>query len=165
MIFLCQSNSAGIGTLNIILAGIGGAIIASMITILNSRYWTIQKEKNLFKGLISEMKANLEYIKHNYKLAGLILNDNLKPGIFINVRNSICAQVLTSGEVKLNKETRRICEHYLVTLDHLNQMVRIAEFENNNSEVIEKIKRYCRENDEEYGSEFDYVKKHIIELE
>lgn len=166
MIILCQSNSAEtINTLNIILGGIGGAIIASLITIISNNCTRNRKEKNLFKGFVSEMKANNEYLKHNYDLANLILDNKPKPSIFINVRNIICAQILTSGEVKLEKETRKMTEHYLVTLDHLNQMIKIAQIEKTNKEVVKKIKRYCREKDDEYDSEFDYIKKHIKKLE
>ncbi|MBW6534705.1 MAG: hypothetical protein K0B11_06825 [Mariniphaga sp.] len=155
--------------LNIVLSGLGGAILATLIVIINNKCKELRKEKNLFKGLFSEMKVNLEYLKHNYDTACQILNNKKSSGIFIYVRNFICVQILTSGEIKLQNETRKNIEHYLVTLDHLNQMIKKAESEkiiaNESKNTIEKIKRYCRDDENEYKKGCDFVKKGILKIQ
>ncbi|MCK4664820.1 MAG: hypothetical protein KAT68_18255 [Bacteroidales bacterium] len=149
----------------ILLGGLGGALIAPLITILYDRCKHIRKEKNLFKGFISEMGINKEYLKHNHDLAGLIQKEGDKPSIFIPARNEICTILLNSGDLKIDKKIRKQCNHYLVTLDHHNQMIstieRLSETSKEYDTAIERIKRYCRLEQGNYSEKFDYVSKHI----
>ena len=177
MILLCKhfiNNSINNSSLNesllsIILAGLGGALIATLIAIFYDKHKQNRKIRNLFKGFISEIKINEEYLKHNYGLAELIGNNRIKPSIFIPVRNCICEKVLTSGEIKLDNTMRRLCDHYLVTLDHLNQMIKTLEntdfTSNEYTEAIERIKRYCRSKQGAYDEKFDFVLKHANEIQ
>lgn len=152
----------------VLLGGLGGAIIAPFITIFNDRCKQIRKEKNIFKGFISEMEANKEYLKHNYGLADLILKKKSKPSVFIQVRKEICVALLTSGELKIDKSFRKKCNHYLVTLDHHEQMINtiksLSEKSDEYNTALERIKRYCRLEQGDYYEKFDYISKHIDEI-
>jgi hypothetical protein len=151
--------------LTIVLGGIGGVIVAALVTILYDFYKSRKKRSNLYKGFISEMEVNKEYLKHNHSLADIIQKGQEKPTIFIPVRANVCLTILTSGEIKLDLNTRKFLDHYLVTLDHLNQMIKTIErTENNNKEyevAIERIKRYCRSEPVGYSDNFDYVIKNM----
>ncbi|MCF6364570.1 MAG: hypothetical protein L3J35_00025 [Bacteroidales bacterium] len=152
----------------VLLGGLGGAIIAPIITIFYDKYKKNRREKNIFRGFISEMEANKEYLKHNYGLAVLILKEKSKPSVFIHVRKEICVTLLTSGELKIDKNFRKKCNHYLVTLDHHEQMINtiksLSEKSNEYNTALERIKRYCRLEQGNYSEQFDYVSKHIDEI-
>ncbi len=170
---LCQvvpisDNSLWKTILPIILGGLGGVIVAALVTISYDLYKSFQRKKNLYKGFISEMEVNKEYLKHNYSLAESIQNKQDKPSIFIPVRNNVCVTILTSGEIKLDINTRKLFNHYLVTLDHLNQMIKTIErttnFDKEYDIAIERIKRYCRQEPGKYSENFDFIYKHIDKM-
>lgn len=149
----------------ILLGGLAGVIVVIIYDWIKRN----NKRKNLYKGCISEMEVNKEYLKHNHELATSIKNYESKPSIFILVRNDVCVNLLTSGEIKLNKIIRKKCDHYLVTLDHLNQMITtIEQTEKNTQEyevALERIIRYCRKEQGDFADEFDYISKHINSIQ
>jgi hypothetical protein len=153
---------------SVFLSGLGSIVVATVITIIYE--WRKRKiiERNLLRGFVSKLDINKEYLKHNFDLATLLLTDNSKPPIFVPVRESACTRILTSGEVRLNNDIRTKCTHYLVTVDYLNRMITTIELTDRESKDyktgIERIKRYCRTEEENYSSDFDYVRKHLNEI-
>jgi hypothetical protein len=154
--------------LSIILSGIVGVVLATCITILYDWRKQNRKSSNLLKGLISEISINLEYIEHNYKLAEWIKNQKPKASVFIPVRNKICLKVLASGEISLKDETRDLANKYLVTLDHLNQMIHSLSDHppesNEYQKAIDRIKRYCRNEVDPDGAYYDFIIRRINDL-
>lgn len=161
----CLSRIMSESMTSIFLSGLGSGLIATLIIVLYELRKKRIMERNLYRGFISELQINKEYLKHNFDLAG----DNSKPPIFVPLRYDACARILTSGEIKLEDETREKCNHYLVTVDHLNRMLlmigQVSKGDNDHKITMERIKRYCRSEVGDYGDEFDFVRKHLDQIQ
>ena len=167
MILLCEHYYTTSSIVPIFLSGLGGALIASLSAILYDRWEKYKINRNLFKGFISEMEANKEYLTHNYNLANKTKGENkYKISTFIPVETIICSNILTSGEIKLKSDDRKSIGHYLVTLDHLNQMISAIKTTSETAPeyelLLKQLSRYCRK---EKGKDIhDFVWQYIDEI-